>query len=177
MGESRFSRLMRLLVMVVLLGLVSFSVPAASPPGFTKQELYSALNRAAELEFFSLEPGGEILTGPDALARWKARRNLDGYAVLGSAVLTGQEKRELLVAFQRGVDEKTDRDVAKCFIPHHGLRARVDGHIYTVIICYKCLKLYATRTGGGPTQKLELLTTPSPRRDFESAVARHKLKS
>lgn len=141
------------------------STPQVQEPKLSKQELFSALERAGEMELLSIDPTtlqpGEHPEG----------KLFMGFGVLGRTNLTGEEKARLVKAFQKGINEKTDTLRPACFEPHHGLVARVDGAEYRVIICYECL-LVRARKG---EKMLYILTTDSPNKVFSQAISDHNL--
>lgn len=134
----------------------------------TKTELFSALEKATQLEFYSVDPEygpGHKATGPQFM----------NFSVLGSAQISGAEKSKLVEAFEKGINEKSDTIEAGCFDPHHGLLTRVDGKEYRVIICYLCLQVYARRVGQKSEHALKLLTVGSPNSTFSKVCVDHKL--
>lgn len=68
----------------------------------------------------------------------KDERAIRDYPVVASVTLDDKAKRaELLAQVYQGVEQ--GKYFAKCFIPHHALRAEHDGHLAEVVICFACV--------------------------------------
>lgn len=135
----------------------------------TKAELFDALEKASQLVLYSVDPECSNPEQATGLPQFMY------FSVLGSAEISGSEKLRLVEAFEDGIDEKKNGVAAKCFEPHHGLLARVDGKEYRAIICYKCDQVRARRVGQKSENNLELLTTDSPNSIFARVCADHNL--
>jgi hypothetical protein len=101
----------------------------------------------------------------------KEKEGFHGYKVLGSVKLEKKADREkLLKAFYKGIDD-SDGSVAACFIPRHGLRAKVDGKTVEIVICFQCLsmKVYVDGKPGSA------LTTGSPAATFNDILKEKKV--
>ncbi len=68
----------------------------------------------------------------------KAAESFAGFPVLGKVELKKpEERRELLVALEKGLADKNARQ-AKCFWPRHGVRTITGGKMSDYIICFQC---------------------------------------
>jgi hypothetical protein len=143
----------RVLTVLTLLGLASC---ADALPADTRK----LLDKAEVIELLSLDP-----------AEGKEKEGFHGYKVLGSVKLEKKADREkLLKAFYKGIDD-SDGTVAACFIPRHGLRAKVDGKLIEIVICFQCLSM-RVYVEGKPSSAL---TTGSPAAVFNEILKEHKV--
>jgi hypothetical protein len=103
-------------------------------PNRLPPEALAVLEKAEELELWSLDPG----TGrPDAADGFR------GWKTLGKTTVKKAETRKSLVAsLEKGIAENEGR-VAECFIPRHGLRASAGGKTVDLVICFECLRIQA----------------------------------
>lgn len=114
----------RILSLAVLLGVAScvLALPA---------DTRKLLDKADTVELLSLDPTplGD---------KEKVKQSFHGYKVLGKVDLTKKaDKEKLLKAFYKGIDD-SDGSVAGCFIPRHGIRAKVDGKTIEIVVCFQC---------------------------------------
>jgi hypothetical protein len=62
-----------------------------------------------------------------------------GCPVLGKVEITDTEQREqLLAALNEGITQGTREDMAKCFVPRHGLRVVENGITVDYLLCFEC---------------------------------------
>src|SRR5438270_127934 len=113
----------RILSLAVLLGVTScvLALPA---------DTRKLLDKADTVELLSLDPTplGD---------KEKVKQSFHGYKVLGKVDLKTDDKKKLLKAFYKGIDD-SDGSVAGCFIPRHGIRAKVDGKTIEIVVCFQC---------------------------------------
>ena len=109
--------------------------------------------KAAEHALDSVKP---ILEEPDRLELlsidWGSSRILDpsrpgtfhGWRVLKTSVVSDPNTRKQLVAaFETGVEGANVLDEAMCFNPRHGIRAVRDGRTADFVICFECRQVAA----------------------------------
>jgi hypothetical protein len=90
------------------------------------------LDKASELELYSLDPKERDKKPKDGFHGWK---------VLGKTTLKKKEDREKVVkAIRKGIAD-SDGSVAGCFNPRHGLKAKAGGKTVELVICYECHSL------------------------------------
>ncbi len=96
------------------------------------------LNAAESLELISLDPDAEKLDEGE-----KERGYFQRWKILGSTVVKDRDARdELVKTIVNGVPDKaSELEVALCFIPRHGLRAKVKDSLVEMIICYQCKRI------------------------------------
>lgn len=71
---------------------------------------------------------------------------LDGYPIVaGTGPLAPRDARAVVAAVYQDVLDGSA--MAMCFEPHHGVRARRDGHVVDLAICYACLQVYVFLDG------------------------------
>jgi hypothetical protein len=109
----------------------------AAPAGTPAEQAKSILENATELELHSLEPSTE---GKVA----KEKKTFHGWEVLGkTTVKDAKTRKEMLHALQ----EKGN--VAKCFDPRHGIRAKHGDRSVDLVICFHCGQIYVFLDGKG----------------------------
>jgi hypothetical protein len=123
-----------------LLLMASLASTASAEEVLPSKHLVSILEKATELELFSLDP-----------ATRNEKDGFHGYKVLGKTTVKDADTRKLLVAaFKKGVEE--DTKVANCFIPRHGVRLKIDKTTVDLVICFECAvvhQYYDNNTGPG----------------------------
>lgn len=103
-------------------------------PNRLPADVLAVLEKAEELELWSLDPGTGQPEAADGFHGWKT---------LGKTTVKKAEIRKSLVAsLQKGIAENEGR-VAECFIPRHGLRAIASGKTVDLVICFECLRIEA----------------------------------
>lgn len=135
-------------------------------PQPTKEEVFLALERASSLELCSVDPV-----------------DMNYWALLGKAQISGSEKTTVLTAFKNGVADSTGMEAA-CFNPRHALVVRGYGKAYCLIICYECLQVYANQfdpkesyePGGNYGESLKMLTSAAPAELFNQTLQNHHVK-
>jgi hypothetical protein len=90
---------------------------------------------APELELLALDPWSE-----DAGRRVEDSVFHDFTVLRRRAVSAPDTRQEVLDVVRRGVREHPEF-AAHCFTPRHGLRARADGHVADLVICYECTQM------------------------------------
>ena len=127
----------------VLLGLLATSGPA---PAQRKDRLPAAvkdvLNKAEQLELYSLEPGNANKDDkPETLHGWK---------VLGKTTVKDARARKELI---EAAGKPSRKGGAKCFEPRHAIRATHAGKTVDLVICFECSWVYVYE-GDKETAKL-----------------------
>jgi len=109
------------------------------------------LDKAEQLELYSLEPMPGQEKAPDGFHGWK---------VLGKTeVKQADTRKKILSALNRGIAENTGK-VAACFRPRHGIRASHEGKSVDLVICFEC---YSLRVYVGDQEGTVLVTdSPAP---------------
>lgn len=150
---------------------------ADSLPKPTTSEFLAELEGAAELEFFTLEPGNYYSKRTEDQNSLN-KPHLQKFIILGNCNLRGQQKAELLKSFRSGIQNKKDRNVAHCFKPRHGFRFKSQtGPEYQVVICYECQKIWVVRSdGSGTSKRLVIFTTSEPQETFHKVAKEQKLQ-
>jgi hypothetical protein len=88
------------------------------------------LVNAKEIELFSLDP---------AVKAEEARTKFQGWAVLGSTTVTEKDARAKLVQeIETGIAESRYGEMAFCFRPRHGVRAKFGEAMVDLVICFEC---------------------------------------
>jgi hypothetical protein len=116
----------------------------------------AVLEKAEEIELYSLEP--------DKKAK-KEGAGLRGWEVLGKTTLSGDEKRAIVKALQKGI-AASDGSAAACFNPRHGIRATHDGKTVELVICFECLSIDGWTDG----TRFSVLTDRGPEATFNEAL-------
>jgi hypothetical protein len=121
--------------LTTLLAPLPFVIAActSSPP---PDPLFDGLVGSQQMELFALHPDSREPTGqtPSAYA-------FHGYTVLGRAEVLDMPERDTLVGLVHRSVAASDRTVALCFDPRHGLRITKDGHTTDLVICFECFKM------------------------------------
>jgi hypothetical protein len=93
-------------------------------------EFSKALEKAAALELYSLDPAARVAK-PDA--------GFHGWSVLGKTQVKKEPLAKLVAALKQGAAEADQRVSAGCFRPRHGIRVQLDGKSYDFVICFECV--------------------------------------
>ncbi len=139
---------------LVLLALLASTARAEEKdPG---DYLVSLLDKATELEVFSLDP----------MAR-NEKDGFHGYKILGKTAVKDADTCKLLVtAFKKGVKENKGT-AANCFIPRHGVRFKIDKVTVDLVICFQCFQVHQYYDDkSGPA----FLITDSPQPAFNKVL-------
>jgi hypothetical protein len=99
------------------------------------------LVNAKEIELFSLDP---------AIKAEEARTKFQGWAVLGSTKVTEKDVRaKLLKEVEAGISQSRYVEMALCFHPRHGVRAKAGELTVELVICFECswVKVYVNGQG------------------------------
>jgi hypothetical protein len=130
---------------------------AASADAIPK-ELLEVLESADEVQLYSLRPNSD--DSEQAFHDWK---------VLGhTALKDDQQRKEVVAAFKRGVEEN-DGTAAACFQPRHGIRAIQDSKVVDFVICFECRQV---EVFVGEKKDRGFLITPSPQALFDKVLAK-----
>jgi hypothetical protein len=128
-------------------------------------DVAAILEKADEIELYSLDPDRKTRTKTGGLRGWK---------VLGKTTLSGGEKKAIVQALQKGVAD-SDGSAAKCFNPRHGIVATHGGKTVELVICFECSSIsgsidgtrFSKLTAGGPAEvfnrMLEAKGVPLPK--------------
>jgi len=118
------------------------------------------LDRAEQLELFSLDPELDRKAGKDGFHGWK---------VLGQTVVKDAPARKQVVgSLYNGIAENTGNG-AKCFDPRHGVRATVEGKTVDLVICFECSWVYVYYDREGDRQGVAI-TTGKPQAVFDKVL-------
>jgi hypothetical protein len=143
-------------------------------------EVLTALEQGDSFELFSLDPlAPDVLNTPADTEngepppeqtesnRIDQRPHFHGWIVLGGTKIDDKTKRQaVLSALTKGVAEN-EGVAAACFIPRHGLRAKLNGKTYDVVICFHCL---SGQTYVDDERGSGFLTTGSPQPALDQAL-------
>ncbi len=112
----------------------------------------AVLDKAESFEVWSLDAEREKDANKESFHGWK---------VLGKTAVTGDARKELLDALNKGLAENATG--ARCFVPRHGLRAVHDGVTVDLVICFECswVHVYIDKAAM-PDAKLAIGKTPAP---------------
>jgi hypothetical protein len=137
---------------------------AADEKNKLPNEARAILERAEQFELLSLEPKKDDKAPKDAFHGWK---------VLGrTAVKDAESRKKLVAALLKGVEDASEKDAARCFIPRHGIRATHAGKTADFVICFECS--YVEVLVGG--KKLEgAFVKPSPQPTFDKVLRDAKI--
>ena len=79
---------------------------------------------------------------PDQPPKTESDEKFHGYPVVGKVEVTSHEDRRMLMeAYHQGVAE-SERKVAGCFWPRHGIRTVQNGQTTDYVICFECLRVH-----------------------------------
>src|ERR1700722_14232822 len=93
------------------------------------------LDKAESFELYSIDP-----VKPDK----KPKDDFLGWKVLGkTAVKDADVRKKLIEALAAGAAENKG-EVADCFNPRHGIRAKFDGKTVDLVICFECNQVEGT---------------------------------
>lgn len=143
---------------VALVAVLALTSAAAALPADTRK----LLDRAETVELLSLDPNRRDEKG---------KGSFHGYKVLGKVDLKMKADRaKVLKALYKGIDD-SDGSVAACFIPRHGIRAKVDGKTVEIVICFQChsMNVYIG------DKKTSVLTDGSPAATFNKVLTDAKV--
>jgi hypothetical protein len=120
--------------------------------------LISLLDKATELELYSLDPSMRVE---------KEKDGFHGYKVLGKTNVKDADTRQVLItAFAKGVKENKGI-AANCFIPRHGIRFKSGETTIDLVICFECFQVRQYSDGkAGPG----FLITRSPQLIFNKVL-------
>lgn len=141
------------LVLTLLLAVSGCGNDNEIPPAALK-----ILQNADSFELLSLDPSRELRPADGGFHGWK---------VLGSTTIKEAATRtKLLDALAKGVAEN-EGEVAGCFNPRHGIRAKKGQEIVELVICFECLsaQVYVDGKAGKG-----FLLTSSPQPTFNSVL-------
>jgi len=95
-----------------------------------------------------------------------------GFQTLGEIeVKNAAERKELLAALRKGVEENQDTG-AKCFVPRHGIRATFKGKSVDLVICFECMWVYVYESD---QKRRILMTSDSPQPVFDKLLKAAKV--
>jgi hypothetical protein len=117
--------------------------------------LVSLLEKATELELFSLDPMDQ-----------NEKEGFHGYKILGKTAVKDDTRKQLVAAFKKGVQDNKGT-AANCFIPRHGVRFKIDKVTVDLVICFQCFQVrqyYDDKSGPG------FLITDSPQPAFNKVL-------
>ena|SRR5260370_6484365 len=118
------------------------------------------LEKAEQFELFSLDPSVEGM---------KDKGGFHGWKVLGKTVVKEAEVRKKILAdLDKGISD-SDGNGAKCFDPRHGIRAKRDGKIVDLVICFECGWIYVFRDDKAERQGVAV-TTGKPQAGFDKVL-------
>jgi hypothetical protein len=118
------------------------------------------LEKAEQFEMYSLDPSIEKVEGKEGFHGWK---------VLGkTAVKKAEVRKQLLADLDKGIAD-SDGNGAKCFDPRHGIRAKHDGKIVDLVICFECGWIYVFRDDKAERQGVAV-TTGKPQASFDKVL-------
>jgi len=145
---------------VIGLALASATTSAQKPDNKLPDAVAKALEKASELEVYSL--GGETTE----LNGWH------GAKVLGRTTVKGEaDLKALATALKKGVAE--GEGGARCFIPRHGVRVTHAGKTYDLLICFECHWVYVfTDKSDKP---LVLMTADTPQKVLNTILTDAKV--
>jgi hypothetical protein len=124
-------------------------------------ETRKLLDKADSVELLSLDP----------MVPEEKKQGFHGYKVLGVLKLEKKADREkLLKALYKGIDD-SDGSVAGCFIPRHGIRAKVGGKVIELVICFQCHSMNVSVDG----KRSSVLTAPGPAPTFNKLLKDAKI--
>jgi hypothetical protein len=128
--------------------LVALLVAPACAGGKLPDDASAILDKATEIELYSLDPERLIE---------KPKNHFHGWKVLGKTTLKQDDRARALEAIRKGIAD-SDGKVAGCFNPRHGIRAKHDSKTVDLVLCFECLSLQVH----GPGKQSSVLTTASP---------------
>ena len=122
-----------------------------------------AFVNADTFTFYTVDPhsplkrdGGQVKADAEAVNEW---------IVLGKVDVPDKaDRRKLLAAMQRGIDE-SDGSAAACFEPRHAMRIQSGTDSITYVICFACSRI-VVHYGSGETESK--LTSDSPSATFNN---------
>ena len=114
------------------------------------------LEKADSIELYSLDP--------DKKAR-KPGTGFRDWQVLGQTTLSGEDKKAIVKALQKGIAD-SDGSVAACFNPRHGIEATYDGKKVELVICFECSSI----SGWNDGTRFSVLTTGGPAKEFNRVL-------
>jgi hypothetical protein len=114
----------------------------------------AVLRKAEQLEIYSLEPNRENVAD-----------GFHGWRVLGTTTVKNAKGKDLLDALDQGI-KANEGEVAACFNPRHGIRAKAGESTVDVVICFECLSLKVISGG----KNASVLTTRSPQGAFDKVL-------
>jgi hypothetical protein len=129
------------------------------------REAKAILDKAERLELYSLEPDEKAAAvDPDG--------GFHGWKILGQTTIKdANERKKLLTAFYLGL-KASKGDIAKCFNPRHGIRAKAGGKSVDAVICFECLQVVYF-VGNANTKDT---ITESPQRVFDEVLKKANVK-
>jgi hypothetical protein len=129
------------------------------------REAKAILDKADQLELYSLEPDEKAAAvNPDG--------GFHGWKILGQTTIKDAgERKKLLTAFYQGLKDSKG-DIAKCFNPRHGIRAKAGGKTVDAVICFECLQVVYF-VGNVNTKDT---ITESPQRVFDEVLKKANVK-
>ncbi len=116
--------------LITLLALFLASLEIRAEDNKLPADVQAILDKADTIELLSLEPakGMEVKDG------------FHGYKILGKTTVKGADARKVVAAIHKGIKD-SDGTAAACFMPRHGIRAKVDDKTVDLVICYQCLSM------------------------------------
>jgi hypothetical protein len=127
-------------------------------------DVANILDKAKELELYSLDPDPKKEQAADGFHGWK---------VLGKTIVKDAETRKkLLAVLKKGIADNKGEG-AKCFEPRHGIRATYDGKSADLVICFACdrIRVFVNE------KQVEswIYTTNSPQPSFDKVLTENKV--
>jgi hypothetical protein len=148
---------------LLALFLVGASTSAGEKDNKIPNDLQALLEKAEQIELWSLSPERPKEKPADAFHGWK---------VLGKTTVKDAEARKKLVAaFKKGVEENKGK-VADCFNPRHGIRVTHDGKTADFVICFEC---YQVQVFVADKEEKGFLIMASPQAAFDHVLKEAKV--
>jgi hypothetical protein len=97
-----------------------------------------------------------------------AEGSFHGYRVVGQTPVSDPRRKELIVALYDGIAE--DASPARCFIPHHGIRAVRGKQTLDLVICFTCSQMHVHVPGASDHEWKWATVAETPMQTFDRAL-------
>ena len=152
----------RILIGIAIIGLSITTANAGEKKKDAKKDgefptVLSKLAKAKSIQLLSLDPSVEK-EKDDA-------KSFHGWKVLGATTVIDMKKiktkTQVLNAIFKGVKD-SNGEIAKCFIPRHGIAAVVDKESIELVVCFQCLRIEAYVDGKPATKTIATTANAGP---------------
>lgn len=117
------------------------------------EDVLIVLEKADKLELLSLDPNR--IEDKD-----KSKEGFHGFQILGKIEVKEEVRKKIVSSLLAGI--ASEKNMAKCFEPRHGIHAVHDGKTVDLVICFQCQRVDVYAVSATKINFLAISSTPEP---------------